>query len=287
MTEIKFKRGFKCDNSIANGIKWLNKHSFYTFSSCSGVAEDHNKGSIRDKLFIEFEFLEAHRINYVKSIAREVGFNIKNRKHENIVRLESEKVNRLELFNNFMTAIKKNRGGLNLRAMGISNWCFDKKNKKRYSVQFYDYDYNGDKDKIPQSIVNRIMEIFPYDCIMYETKQGVHFISFALLHGLNKTKSNVLKTTKDLELQDYWTIAKDLTLRVSAKTKTTYWGRRVISDKPKFKGVAKYPNAYRISNKHLEFYRKYMDLPDWAYNLYNTCDKYEYPIKIYHYQTRD
>ena len=30
----------------------------------------------------------------------------------------------------------------------------------------------------------RIMEIFPYDCLMYATKHGIQFISFALLKGL-------------------------------------------------------------------------------------------------------
>lgn len=287
MSKVEFKRSFTVDSSIAKGVKWLNNHGFYTFSSCSGVPEDHNKGNKRNKLFLEFEFLEQDRINYVKSIAREVGFNIKNRKHENIVRIDSFADDRLDVFNSFMEIIKKNKGGLNLRAMGISNWVMNSKLKKRYSVQFYDYDFDGDGHNIHQSIVNKIMEIFPYDCIMYETKHGIHFISFALLHGLHVTKARVLKTTKTIGKQDYWTISKDLTLRISRKTQKTFYGRKVISDKPKFKGVAKFPSVYRISNQHLEFYHKYMDLPDWVYNLYDNCEKFNYAIKIYHYKTRN
>ena len=42
-----------------------------------------------------------------------------------------------------------------------------------------------------------------------------------------------------------------------------------------------------ISEKHLEFYFKYMDLPEEIYNLYQDCDLREYKIKIYHYKTGD
>ena len=171
--------------------------------------------------------------------------------------------------------------------MGISNWSYDTKTKKKYSVQFYDYDFSTPEKKIPRSDLLEILKIFPYDCLMYETKQGVHFISFALLHGLGITKKRTLETSKALG-QDYWTEAKDLTLRCSAKWKPRrFRNYKTISNKPKFKGLVKFPNKYTISKKHLEFYFKYMGLPLWVYNLYSDCIKKDYRIKNYHYKTRD
>lgn len=175
---------------------------------------------------------------------------------------------------------------LELRTMGISNWCYDPKTKKRFSIQFYDYDLNG-KGIIPLHF-RKIMQIFPYDCLMYDTKHGIQFISFSLLKGLNYTKAKSLEISKELDHQDYWTEAKDLTLRVSAKWKVRKFRKRmVISKKPKFRGLIKYPKTYRISEKHLEFYYKYMDLPQEVYELYNECNKKKYKIKVYHYKTND
>ena len=176
---------------------------------------------------------------------------------------------------------------LTLRAMGISNWCFDTHTKKKYSVQFYDYDLLGQK-RIPRADLLLILNIFPYDCLMYETKHGIHFISFAILHGLGITKKRALRVNKALKSQDYFTEQKDLTLRVSAKWKPRrFRNYKIISNKPKFKGVSKFPNCYIISKKHLEFYRKYMNLPDWLYIQYEGCTKKDYRIKNYHYKTRD
>lgn len=181
---------------------------------------------------------------------------------------------------------------LNLRAIAISNWLLDthsySKKKKRYSIQFFDYDYNGDKDRLHQATVYAIMKIFPYDCIMYETKHGIQFISFSLLKGLHITKSRVLETSRLLGEQDYWNEAKDLALRVSSKWSVNRFGNyKIVSERPRFKGVAKYPDSYRISNQHLEFYYKFMGLPKWVYELYENCHKFNHRIKTYHYKTRD
>ena len=179
---------------------------------------------------------------------------------------------------------------LNVRALGLSNWCLDRKTKEKSSVQFYDYDFKDNLKTIPRHDLLRIKEIFPYDCIMYETKHGIHFISFSLLKGTYRAKARVLETSKDLELQDYWTSQTDLTLRVSAKWQVKRFkkNRIVVSEKPKFKGIVKEPNfEYRISKNHLKFYHKYMDLPNWVYKLYDKCDKKDLKIKIYHYKTRD
>lgn len=185
------------------------------------------------------------------------------------------------------TPMRVDKKLLNLRAMGISNWCFDTHTKKKYSIQFYDYDLHGQK-KIPRDDLLEILEIFPYDCLMYQTKQGIQFISFSILHGLNITKSRCLDLTLNLIEQDYWTEGKDLTLRVSAKWKPRrFRNYKTISNKPKFKGISKFPNRYTISKKHLEFYFKYMNLPLWVYNLYSDCIKKDYRIKNYHYKTRD
>ena len=174
-----------------------------------------------------------------------------------------------------------------LRAMGISNWVYDRTTKKRYSVQFYDYDFENE-NRILNAVIDEILNIFPYDVLMYETKHGIQFISFALLMGVHVAKARVLQTTKNLGLQDYWTTAKDLTLRVSDKWRVSIFGKyHIVSEKPKFKGVCRYPNRYRISEKHLEFFKLYMGLPEWVYNLYDDCDKRNYRIKLYHYKTRD
>lgn len=184
--------------------------------------------------------------------------------------------------------VKKRK--LKLRALAISNWCFDKETKKKFSIQFYDYDFEGNQKTIPREHILIIKEIFPYDCIMYESKHGIHFIGFSLLKGTFRTKARAVETSKKLGNQDYWTSQNDLALRVSAKWQIRRFKRErlVVSEKPKFKGVMKEPNfEYRISNKHLEFYRKYMDLPNWVFKLYDNCDKKDLRIKVYHYKTRD
>lgn len=171
---------------------------------------------------------------------------------------------------------------LTLRAMAISNWIKDEKTNKVYSIQFYDYDNDG---VLSKAKLSRILEIFPYDCITYHTKHGIHFISFSLLHGLRITKARAVETSKRLGNQDYWTEARDLALRVSPKwTKKKY---RIVSEKPEFWTVINKPNGYIISKKHLEFYRLFMGLPKKVYELYDNCDKRDYKIKLHHYLTRD
>jgi len=173
-----------------------------------------------------------------------------------------------------------------LRAIGLSNWVYDRTTKTRYSVQFYDFDF-VDKNRILNTVIDEILSIFPYDVLMYETSHGIHFISFSLLKGCFAPRARCIELTKKLDKQDYWTSAKDLTLRVSEKWKPTLFGNyRIVSERPRFKGVCRNPNAYIISNKHLEFYRDFMNLPDWVYHLYDDCDKRNYRIKIYHYKTR-
>lgn len=186
--------------------------------------------------------------------------------------------------------MRVNKRKLNLRALGLSNECIERKTKKRFSIQFYDYDYKLGVFSIPRLDLVRIKEMFPYDAIMYETKHGIHFIGFSLLKGTFRTKARAIETSKDLGFQDYWTSQTDLTLRVSAKWQVKRFKRNrlIVSEKPKFKGVLKGPNfEYRISKNHLEFYRKYMDLPNWVYELYSECDKKDLRIKIYHYKTRE
>lgn len=283
MVRINYKRSFHCDKSIAPGIKWLNKNGFYTCGSCSGVGIDH-PNSERDTLYIEFEKLGNSELSHLTVIGRKVGFQIKKR--ENRLRLDSNAINRLWMFYELIKGLDIKGAFLNVRTMGISNWVKDEKNKKLYSVQFYDYDNNN--HSISNAELDRISDIFPYDCLMYSTKHGIQFISFALLHGLRYTKTKAIETSKDLGKQDYWTEAKDLTLRIAPKWKVNHFKKRqIISKKPKFRGIIKNPTDYIISEKHLEFYLKFMDLPEWVYNKYDACDKRDYKIKLYHYKTRD
>ena len=277
---VKYTRTFYCDNHIAKGIKWLNQNGFYTIGCCSGLNGDHDVAK-RDLLYIEFESLSNVKISQLKIVAKLSGFEIKKRK--GIMRFESKTKDKLSVFNDFIKRLKNSEGALNLRTMGISNWVYDSPNKKLYSIQFYDYDLND--GKLTKEVMNEILKIFPLDCIMYETKQGIQFISFALRFGLLYTKSRAVKTSKEL-LQDYWTEAKDLTLRIAPKWDKNY---NEMSFKPKFKGIVRRPDpeGNRISGKHLDFFRDYMGLPNWVYEKYSTCDKRDYKYKIYHYKTRD
>ena len=276
----------------------MNKNGYYTIGCCSGLEIDHDNE--RDLMYVEFAGLTKRKTLRVKILAKQFGFEVLNKTQ---LRIETESDDKLEMFNEFIDYLKYNEQKLSLRAIGISNWAYDSDKKKRYSVQFYDYDYNG-VDNIPRDDLLKILEIFPYDCLMYETKQGVHFISFSILLGLHKAKANVLETSKALEGQDYWTEGKDLTLRVSAKWKIKLFRKRkIVSEKPKFKGLikspdnliktensflnSKNPSKYVVSKKHLEFYRKYMGLPDWVYEQYLDCDMRDLRIKNYHYKTRD
>lgn len=183
--------------------------------------------------------------------------------------------------------VKKRK--LRLRALGLSNWCLDRETKEKFSIQFYDYDFTNKSKTISRADLLIIKEIFPYDCIMYESKHGIHFIGFSLLKGTFRTKARAVETSKKLGNQDYWTSQNDLTLRVSAKWSVKrFREREIVSEKPIFKGVVKEPNfEYRISSKHLEFYKKYMNLPQWVYDLYKDCVKKDLRIKVYHYKTRD
>jgi len=298
-TKISVNKRFYCDKSIVKGIKWLNRNGYYTIGCCSGLEKDHDNE--RDLMYIEFAGLTKAKTVRIKIRANQFGFVVHN--FSIGVRIESEKDNKLEMFNELIEYLRYSEHKLNLRAIGISNWAFDSNSKKRYSVQFYDYDYNGSKI-IPRDDLLTILDIFPYDCLMYETKQGVHFISFSILRGLNITKARVLETSKKLGLQDYFTEGKDLTLRISAKWKKRFLRKRkTISKKPKFKGLIKTPDnlikkpnkllnsqntdKYVISKNHLEFYKKYMDLPNWVYKMYSDCDARDLRIKNYHYKTRD
>ena len=298
--KVNFKKSFACDRSIAKGIKFLNKKGFYTIGCCSGLEIDHDNE--RDKMYIEFAGLSRAEGLRVRVLGAQFGFKVIRGKR--VIRIETENDNKLEMFNDFIEYLKYYTQKLNLRAIGLSNWAYDSEKKKRFSVQFYDYDYNGNANHIPRADLLKILEIFPYDCLMYETKGGVHFVSFSILIGLHATKARVLKTSKSLDSQDYWSEGKDLTLRVSAKWKLRFLRKRKIaSEKPKFKGLiktpdnliktdnkflnSKNPDKYVISKNHLEFYRKYMDLPDWVYELYADCDMRDLRIKNYHYKTRD
>lgn len=181
------------------------------------------------------------------------------------------------------------RRKLKLRSIGISNKCFDKKGGKYYSIQFYDLDTEGLSHVQIKAKVNAILEIFPYDLILYKTKHGIHFISFALLKGYRAPKARAVEMSKTLGDQDYWTTGTNLVLRVSPKWRVYKYSklRYIVSEKPKFLHFYKKPNSYIISNGHLEFYHKFMGLPDWVYYHYSQCDKRDYQISITHYKTRD
>ena len=192
-----------------------------------------------------------------------------------------------------------------LRAMGISNKCVDTENRVTdlqlkskngiYSIQFYDFDFPNGETKLTQKQVQNILEIFPYDCFCYETLHGMHFISLALLKGLRITKTRAFQKSKEFLNQDYWTKFHYLTLRVSGKWKTKFLKifprkkYKVMSPKPVFFGLIKEPRrGIKISGKHLEFYKKHMDLPTWVWKKYiENCNVYNLDINLYHYATKE
>lgn len=177
-----------------------------------------------------------------------------------------------------------------LRAIGINNICYDRTNRKKYSIQYYDMDIKESKMLIAE--FNTILQIFPNDLILYQTKHGLHFISFTILDNIFISKANVLKTTKLLnETQDYFPYQKELTLRVSGKYKRKRLSKthKIISKKPKFLLFFKEPNkCSKISKNHLEFYFKWLNLPKKIYEYYlKYCDLKKYDITMSHYRTGD
>lgn len=194
-----------------------------------------------------------------------------------------------------MFLVKMKRKKRMLRAIGINNICYDLETNKRKSVQFYDYDTKHIRNSIIKILPDELQEILKYfknDCIIYKTKHGFHFISFALLPNVFISKANVLRITKRLnETQDYFPYQKELTLRVSPKWKIKRFSKRrkTISKKPKFASFFIHPrNNMEVSKTHLNFYLKYMNLPIEIYKEYEkNCILKENKITISHYRTRD
>jgi hypothetical protein len=184
--------------------------------------------------------------------------------------------------------------------MGISNRCYAGEIKKgvpreRYSVQFYDFD--GSEPEFKRAIPT-IMRIFPYDALAYKSKHGFHVLSFSLLKGylapIRRARmiTKILNSADRMPEQDFGSFGenfeKGLALRVSSKWRKRFFRRnKIISGKPTFFGLLKSPNRYRISERHLNFYRDFMALPDWVYKKYDDCDKKNLDTFMYHYYTGD
>ena len=126
--KIKIKRKFTGDKSISKGIKFLNKNEFYTIGYCSGLAIDHDNE--RDLMYIEFAGLTKANTLRIKVLAKQYGFEVKDK---GLLRIETKSDDKLEMFNSFIDYLKYNTQKLNLRAIGISNWAYDSEKKKRYS----------------------------------------------------------------------------------------------------------------------------------------------------------
>jgi hypothetical protein len=178
---------------------------------------------------------------------------------------------------------------MKFEAIGISNMAYDRENRKAYSVQFYDYDIH-DPPQMLNAIFNTIQDsVFPFDCIVYETKHGYHFISFALFETTYYTKGKALELTTFLGNQDYWCSQKDLILRISPKWDFKHKRKiaKTISKKPKFYRFLSPPNNCLISKSHLEFYYKFMGLPKDVYDTYRNCPSRRLDLKLYFYNARD
>jgi hypothetical protein len=168
---------------------------------------------------------------------------------------------------------------LNVKAIGISNIAWAYSENKHYGLQFYDF------DGFPSpSQLDEILSYFPFDVLIYRTRDGFHFTSFTLLSNLYIPKANSLMLSKAFN-QDYWSRFMDLTLRISDKF--TRWRRKTKSSKPVFVELTSPPLFDRpISAGHLEYYRKYMGLPNRVYDLYSKCPQIPTVIQLHFYKTR-
>ena len=96
---------FECDESIHEGIKWLNKHGYYTLACCSGMKEDH-EGRDQDELYVIFDVLRSNMVCLIEDIANEMGFETKIRDDKDIIEIRTTSDNRLEMFETFVKKLK-------------------------------------------------------------------------------------------------------------------------------------------------------------------------------------
>lgn len=175
-----------------------------------------------------------------------------------------------------------------LCTFGIANIFKDGKRDTpktpEFGLQYYDFDgifTPGEFDKI--------LDIFPNDLFTYKSKHGYHFISLTLM-DIDLAIRNANTLSRKFKTQDYILPIKDcryLVLRVAPK-----WNKESkleISKNPEFLQVVKYPKKKTIiSGNHLDFYWRYMNLPQSLYDFYlENCRVRKGIIYFIYYTTGD
>jgi len=158
------------------------------------------------------------------------------------------------------------------------------KNTPEFGLQFYDFDgdYNSEE-------FQKIQEIFPNDLFIYKSKHGYHFVSLTLM-DIDLAIRNANTLSRNFKNQDYILPIKDcryLVLRVAPK-----WNKESklkISDNPAFLQVVQFPKKKTIiSGNHLDFYWRYMNLPQPIYEFYkDMCRIRRGVIYFIYYTTGD
>jgi hypothetical protein len=171
-----------------------------------------------------------------------------------------------------------------LYAMGMGN-SLDKGskfNENFKAIQFYDYD----KNCLPKDVFKQILEVFPYDCMVFKTLNGFSFISLTVLDSWKVAKDNAVMLSKKFR-EDYTSGMKELVIRVSGKFRRK--DHKKVSHKPFFLGLIKpLKEKKTISLNHLNFLDNAGILPKWVYEYYtkNRYDLRKYEISVFKYYTK-
>lgn len=167
-----------------------------------------------------------------------------------------------------------------LFALGMGNFCL-KKDVVAYSLQYYDYD----KCELPFESFDKIMSIFPYEVMVFKTKNGFSFISLSLIKGWEYTKNKAEEVSEYLN-EDYTSGMKQLVIRVSPKF--TRKNHKIVSHKPYFLGFGKLTECETmVSINHLNLLYNQKLIPDWVYDYYcNNHQPKRFKINFFSYYTK-
>lgn len=170
-----------------------------------------------------------------------------------------------------------------LYALGVGNSLRENIDSELpdYSIQFYDYD----KTELSQKDFQKIMDIFPYEVMVFKTLNGFSFISLSLIEGWKYTKEKASELSKELN-EDYTSGMKELVIRIGAKfDRKTH---KEISHKPYFIGMGKISlSSTFISENHLNLLYNFNLIPDWVYQYYTEFHTLRnFKIHFFNYYTK-
>lgn len=175
---------------------------------------------------------------------------------------------------------------LDLYAISVSNQLSD-----CLGVQFYDYDTSQKPiDFLKNRLILKIIsEIFPFDCNLFHSTNGYHFVSFTVLN-LKRTVNKANNLTNKLSGQDY-SMTDYLVLRTSPKwriPKEGHYSEKILeTPAPYFlKQLSKPKPNTIISYKMLKLFIRYCKLPKSAVMPYNGLKQNDLNLKVYRYRAK-